>query len=170
MVVLAHLQRRWSLRGREGCRILSPSLQACEAGFNISLWKWNAYFPLWQRWCWRQVKLQTEKYSSDTESAASDARPTCDTVLAELRVFPWSSVRPMHVAFLRVSQSVCVRRWGVSDGTLSDISDREKLNLGASELRPLEALASGELCRCVRCSLNRGQAELSDHWRSMTHI
>jgi hypothetical protein len=34
MVVLAHLQRRWSLSGREGFGILSPSRRACEVGFD----------------------------------------------------------------------------------------------------------------------------------------
>jgi hypothetical protein len=34
MVVLAHLQRRWSLSGREGFGILSPSHRACEVGFD----------------------------------------------------------------------------------------------------------------------------------------
>jgi hypothetical protein len=33
--VLAHLQRRWSLSGREGFGVpLSPSRRACEAGFD----------------------------------------------------------------------------------------------------------------------------------------
>jgi hypothetical protein len=32
--VLAHLRRRWSLSGREGFGFLSPSCQACEAGFS----------------------------------------------------------------------------------------------------------------------------------------
>jgi len=35
MVVLAHLQRMWSLRGREGFGILSPSRRACSAGFGV---------------------------------------------------------------------------------------------------------------------------------------
>jgi hypothetical protein len=35
LVVLAHLQRRWSLRGREGFGFLSPSPRACEAGFGV---------------------------------------------------------------------------------------------------------------------------------------
>jgi hypothetical protein len=35
LVVLAHLQRRWSLSGREGFGFLSPSRRACEARFSI---------------------------------------------------------------------------------------------------------------------------------------
>jgi hypothetical protein len=35
MVVLAHLQRRWSLRGREGFGILSPSFLASSVGFSV---------------------------------------------------------------------------------------------------------------------------------------
>jgi len=34
MVVLAHFERRWSLKGREGFGFLSPSHQACEARFS----------------------------------------------------------------------------------------------------------------------------------------
>jgi hypothetical protein len=34
LVVLAHLQRRWSLSGRVGFEILSPSRRACSAGFS----------------------------------------------------------------------------------------------------------------------------------------
>jgi hypothetical protein len=34
MVVLAHLRRRWSLSSREEFGFLSPSLRACEAGFD----------------------------------------------------------------------------------------------------------------------------------------
>jgi hypothetical protein len=33
LLVLAHLLRRWSLRGREGFGALSPSHRTCEAGF-----------------------------------------------------------------------------------------------------------------------------------------
>jgi hypothetical protein len=33
MVVLAYLRRQWSLRGREGFGVFSPSRWACEAGF-----------------------------------------------------------------------------------------------------------------------------------------
>jgi hypothetical protein len=33
IVVLAHLRRRWSLRGREVFGVLSPSRRACEVGF-----------------------------------------------------------------------------------------------------------------------------------------
>jgi len=33
LVVLAHLQRRWSSKGREGFGFLSPFRRACEAGF-----------------------------------------------------------------------------------------------------------------------------------------
>jgi hypothetical protein len=34
LVVLAHLRRRWSLRGKEVFGFLSPSSRACEVGFN----------------------------------------------------------------------------------------------------------------------------------------
>jgi len=34
LVVLAHLQRRWSSYGREGFGFLSPSHRACSAGFS----------------------------------------------------------------------------------------------------------------------------------------
>jgi hypothetical protein len=34
LVVLAHLRRRWSLSGKEGFGVLSPSRQVCSAGFN----------------------------------------------------------------------------------------------------------------------------------------
>jgi hypothetical protein len=33
LVVLAYLQRRWSLSGRDGIGTLSPSCSACSAGF-----------------------------------------------------------------------------------------------------------------------------------------
>ena len=35
MVVLTYLQRRWSLKGRDGFGILSPSHQAWEVRFGI---------------------------------------------------------------------------------------------------------------------------------------
>jgi hypothetical protein len=43
MVVLAHLQRRWSLSGREGFGFLSPSRRACEAGFDAF---WGSETPI----------------------------------------------------------------------------------------------------------------------------
>jgi hypothetical protein len=37
LVMLAHLQRRWSLSGREGFGFLSPSHRACEVRFSAFL-------------------------------------------------------------------------------------------------------------------------------------
>ena len=48
LVVLAYLQRRWSLRGREGFGILSPSRELGRRDSTLSR-KWKTYFPLCQR-------------------------------------------------------------------------------------------------------------------------
>jgi hypothetical protein len=89
LLVLALLRRQWSLSGREGLGVLSPSRRACEAGFDAFRGNlifhyaegWNQRrshggdrrcFPSVRRWvAWRKM----------LPTAASDAdvsiRPTC---------------------------------------------------------------------------------------------
>jgi hypothetical protein len=87
LVVLAHLRRRWILRGREGFGVLSPSRRVCSAGFGafMEIKRLFSFAPEA-----RKRGEVRECFSRNTRrtlvAAASNAGPASDVVSVEARV------------------------------------------------------------------------------------
>jgi len=78
LVGLAHFQRQWSSRGREGFGFLSPSRRASSAGFNafekmkliFSIAPVDSLEKLWECFHWKNTHRTLAMEASDTGSAS----------------------------------------------------------------------------------------------------